>query len=192
MENLSLQELQFFLEEDLFLLPEDKKSFKHQASSFQNVKANSDSKGVVNEEIGSYKADTTIQKEEADPIPIKGNFTKGLLVVHEEDNLSEEVMDMLVKMINAVGRSMNEVGLVSSPTLEGRTLEEFQALNAHIILKFGRIKHPVNAVPAIPYEVFTDEETQYLFADALSQISEDNTMKRKLWNALQVLFNIKK
>lgn len=195
MENLSLQELQFFLEEDLFLIPEDKKSIKRQASSFQDVKTNSDSsdsKDVVNEELGNYKEDATIQKEEVDPIPIKGNFTKGLLVVHEEDNLSEEVMDMLVKMMNAVGRSMNEVGLVSSPTLEGRTLEEFQALNAHIILKFGRIKHPVNAVPAIPYDVFTDNETQYLFADALSQISEDNTMKRKLWNALQVLFNIKK
>jgi len=192
MENLSLQELQFFLEEDLFLLSEDKKSIQHQDSNSQNDQITSQSKEIVNEEFEEYNVDTIIQKENLNPIPIKGNFTKGLLVVHEEDNLSEEVMDMLVKMINAVGRSMNEVGLVSSPTLEDRTLEEFQALNAHIILKFGRIKHPVNAIPAIPYEVFTDEETHYLFADALSQISEDNTMKRKLWNALQVLFNIKK
>lgn len=191
MENLSLQELQFFLEEDLFLLPEDKKSIKSQASNSQKVRTSSDSNTLVNEEVGNYKAGSNVEKE-AEQIPIKGNFTKGLLVVHEENDLPEEVMDMLVKMINAVGRSMNEVGLVSSPTLEGRTLEEFQALNAHIILKFGRIKHPINAVPAIPYEVYTDDETQYLFADALSQISEDNTMKRKLWNALQVLFNIKK
>jgi hypothetical protein len=192
MENLSLQELQFFLEEDLFLLPEDRKLISNQDSSSQNDKHRSESNQVVNEESGSYKSVTNIPQEAVDPIPVKGNFTKGLLVVHEEQDLPEEVMDMLVKMINAVGRSMNEVGLVSSPTLEGRTLEEFQALNAHIILKFGRIKHPVNAVPAIPYEVFTDDETQYLFADALSQISEDSTMKRKLWNALQILFDIKK
>ncbi len=191
MENSSLQELQFFLEEDLFLLPEDKKSIKSQDSSSQKVKVTSEPNTSVNEELGSYKTDTPLQKEE-NPIPIKGNFTKGLLIIHEEQDLGEEVMDMLVKMMNAVGKSMSEVGLVSSPTLEGRTLEDFQALNAHIILKFGRIKHPINAVPAIPYEVYTDDETHYLFADALSQISEDNAMKRKLWNALQVLFNIKK
>ncbi|WP_296697872.1 hypothetical protein [Algoriphagus sp.] len=190
MENISLQELQFFLEEDLFLLPEDKNSIKSKTSISSKVEPISESNNTLNEDLGSYNSETTHQQ--ADPIPVQGNFTKGLLVVHEEQELSEEVMDMLVKMINAVGRSMNEVGLVSSPVLEGRTLEEFQALNAHIILKFGRIKHPINAVPAIPYEVFTDDETQYLFADALSQISEDKGMKRQLWNALQVLFNIKK
>lgn len=191
MENLSLQELQFFLEEDLFLLPEDKKSIKSKTSVSKKADLISKSDDSVQEESGNYSSDSSNQQV-PDPIPVKGNFTKGLLVIHEEQELSEEVMDMLVKMIVAVGRSMNEVGLVSSPTLEGRTLEEFQALNAHIILKFGRIKHPVNAVPAIPYEVYTDDETQYLFADALSQISEDKTMKRQLWNALQVLFNIKK
>lgn len=191
MENLSLQELQFFLEEDLFLLEEDKNSLKSKNSTSQKVDPISKSDNTLHEELGNYSSDSNKQQVD-DPIPVNGNFSKGLLVIHEEKELSEEVMDMLVKMINAVGRSMNEVGLVSSPTLEGRTLEEFQALNAHIILKFGRIKHPVNAVPAIPYEVYTDDETQYLFADALSQISEDKTMKRQLWNALQVLFNIKK
>ncbi|MEN2282990.1 hypothetical protein AAGF08_12680 [Algoriphagus sp. SE2] len=191
MENLSLQELQFFLEEDLFLLPEDKNAIRSKSSEKKDTDIISKSDNTVHEGLDNYGSDSNNQPV-AEPIPVKGNFSKGLLVVHEEQELSEEVMDMLVKMINAVGRSMNEVGLVSSPTLEGRTLEEFQALNAHIILKFGRIKHSINAVPAIPYEVYTDDETQYLFADALSQISEDKSMKRQLWNALQVLFNIKK
>lgn len=191
MEKSSLHELQFFLEEDLFLLPEDKKAYKIQSPTSENI---SDSKDKVMEAKATYHQEVApvIPEEDLVPIAVKGNFTNGLLVVHEEEDLSEEVMNMLVKMINAVGRSMNEIGLVSSANLENRSLEEFEALNAHIILKFGRIKHPINSVPAISYEVYTDRETQYLFADPLSQISVDNTMKRKLWNALQVLFNIKK
>ncbi|SIN77401.1 hypothetical protein [Algoriphagus halophilus] len=195
MENLSLQELQFFLEEDLFLLPEDAKKLKDQQSNSDqtsSLEAPNRSVKEVQETYESTISSTELAKEELPPIQVKGNFTKGLLIVHEEDDLSEEVMNMLVKMINAVGHSMNEVGLVSSNILENRTLEEFEALNAHTILKFGKIKHAVNSVPAIPYEVFTDLETQYLFADALGQIAEDNTLKRKLWNALQILFNIKK
>lgn len=195
MENLSLQELQFFLEEDLFLLPEDAKKLKDQqpiSDQTSSLEAPNHSVKEAEETYESTPSNPELTKEDLPPIQVKGNFTKGLLIVHEEDDLSEEVMNMLVKMINAVGHSMNEVGLVSSSILENRTLEEFEALNAHIILKFGKIKHPVNSVPAIPYEVFTDQETQYLFADALGQISEDNTMKRKLWNALQILFNIKK
>lgn len=195
MENLSLQELQFFLEEDLFLLPEDAKKLKDQSSitvPSSNLETPSKLVNETKEEDESNSDSSEPTQEYLPPIQVKGNFTKGLLIVHEEENLSEEVMNMLVKMINAVGHSMNEVGMVSSSILENRSLEEFEALNAHIILKFGKIKHPVNSVPAIPYEVFTDQETQYLFADPLGQIAEDNTMKRKLWNALQILFNIKK
>jgi hypothetical protein len=63
-------------------------------------------------------------------------------------------------------------------------------LNAHVILKFGRIKHPVNAIQAMPYEVHAEEETEYLFADALSVIAEDVHLKKKLWKSLQILFNL--
>ncbi|MBN3582257.1 hypothetical protein JYB64_07640 [Algoriphagus aestuarii] len=190
MENPSLQELQFFLEEDLFLLQEDKKKYSDPGKVSEINASSPTLENVVKESSENYTTEST--PEEIVPIPMKGNFSNGLLIVHEEDELSDQVMDMLVKMINAVGRSMNEVGIVCSSNLEGRSMEDFDALNAHVVLKFGRIKHPVNTIPAIPYEVFTDEETQYLFADALSQITENNDMKRKLWNALQVVFNIKK
>ena len=125
-----------------------------------------------------------------EPILIKGNFSKGILVIHEEANLNAEVMDMLVKMLNACGHSMSEVGLLAAENLENRSLEEFKALNAHVVLKFGRIKHPINQLPISSYEIHTEEETEYLFADALTSISEDKALKRKLWTALQLLFNL--
>src|SRR5690606_17568375 len=97
-----------------------------------------------------------------------------------------------VKMINAVGHSMSEVGLLSSQELEGRSLAELYDLNAHIVLKFGRLKHPINSLPASDYQIHMEGETEYLFADSLTIISENNVLKGKLWNTLKVLFNIAK
>ena len=67
---------------------------------------------------------------------------------------------------------------------------DYSSLEKRIVLKFGRIKHPINALPAHAYEVYSDEGTEYLFADALSVISETKELKRKLWNSLQVVFNL--
>jgi len=97
---------------------------------------------------------------------------------------------MLVKMLNACGYSMSEVGLVASEILASRNMEDFQNLNGHVVLKFGRIKHPIQQLPFSKYEIHVENETEYLFADALSTIAEDKTLKRQLWGALQLLFNL--
>ena len=199
MENDNLENLKSFLEEELFLIPEDLKKLEEELSgSGSGINLNGMPKAIVTSPpsssppVRSETSELEKVKEEvkAEPIPLKGNFTKGILILHEESELSVEVMDMLVKMINACGHSMNEVGMVSSEVLENRSMEDFQALNAHVVLKFGRIKHPINAISAPPYEIYAEEETEYLFADALTSISEDKNLKRKLWSSLQVLFNL--
>ncbi len=196
MEQDSLENLKSFLEEELFLIPEDLKKLEDELSgSGPILTSNLPSQAVappISLPAQSESSDLEKVKEEikAEPIPLKGNFTKGIAILHEESELNAEVMDMLVKMINACGHSMNEVGMVSSEVLENRSMEDFQALNAHVVLKFGRIKHPVNAIAASPYEIHAEEEIEYLFADALTVISEDKNLKRKLWNSLQILFNL--
>lgn len=198
MENDSLESLSAFLEEPIFLLEEDQKSI---AAALQvSVGSEAAPAKVLNTSISSNEnvatdtlrpTDQEINLEAVEePIPIKGNFSKGILVIHEEANLNAEVMDMLVKMLNACGHSMSEVGLLAAETLENRSLEEFKALNAHVVLKFGRIKHPINQLPINSYEIHTEEETEYLFADALTSIAEDKGLKRQLWGALQLLFNL--
>ena len=198
MENDSLESLSAFLEEPIFLLEEDQKSI---AAALQvSVGSEAAPAKVLNTSISSNEnvatdtlrpTDQEINLEAVEePIPIKGNFSKGILVIHEEANLNAEVMDMLVKMLNACGHSMSEVGLLAAENLENRSLEEFKALNAHVVLKFGRIKHPINQLPINSYEIHTEEETEYLFADALSSIAEDKGLKRQLWGALQLLFNL--
>lgn len=177
MENESLEELQHFLPEEIYLIPEDRKSILSSLASGSK---------------STQKVEETPEVEEVkpDPIAVKGTFAKGILILHEENELAPEVMDMLVKMITAVGHSMSDVGLLNSEKLENRSMDDFQAINAHVVLKFGRIKHPINALPATAYEVYSEDGTEYLFADALSVISEEKELKRKLWNSLQVLFNL--
>ncbi len=200
MENDSLEFLSAFLEEPIFLLEADQKNI---AASLQiSVGSEAALAEVLNTSISSSvnvatdtitPTDQEIKLEAAEElIPIKGNFSKGILVIHEEANLNAEVMDMLVKMLNACGHSMSEVGLLAAENLENRSLEEFKALNAHVVLKFGRIKHPINQLPINSYEIHTEEDTEYLFADALTSISEDKGLKRQLWGALQLLFNLSK
>jgi hypothetical protein len=198
MENDSLESLSAFLEEPIFLLEEDQKRI---AATLQ-VSCGNEALPVEEQRVAITSSENTdtdhlnpvnqITKLESveEPILIKGNFSKGILVIHEESILNAEVMDMLVKMLNACGHSMSEVGLLAAENLENRSLEEFKALNAHVVLKFGRIKHPINQLPISPYEIHTEEETEYLFADALTSISEDKGLKRQLWTALQLLFNL--
>jgi hypothetical protein len=201
MEQDSLENLKAFLEEELFLIPEDLKKLEDELSGKIPVAVTVPIPQTtlsptplieIKETLKSESSELEEIKQElkAETIPMKGNFTKGILILHEESELSAEVMDMLVKMINACGHSMAEVGMVSSEHLQNRTMEDFQALNAHVILKFGRIKHPVNAISAQPYEVLAEDETEYLFADALSVIAEDVSLKKKLWKSLQQLFNL--
>lgn len=197
MENDSLESLQTFLEDSIFLLPEDQK--KIEQSLFGTTESKVADETVEVERTTDLSAGTPVASnlpEEIqsapvlDPIQVRGNFTKGILVLHEESSLNPEVMDMLVKMLNACGHSMTEVGLLAAESLENRSMEDFQALNAHVVLKFGRVKHPINQLPITPYEIHTEGETEYLFADALTSISEDKTLKRQLWTTLQLLFNL--
>jgi len=197
MENDSLESLQTFLEDSIFLLPEDQK--KIEQSLFGTSESQVGNKTVFVEKSTDLNTETPEKSnlpEEVqsapvlDPIQVRGNFTKGILVLHEESSLNSEVMDMLVKMLNACGHSMTEVGLLAAESLENRSMEDFQALNAHVVLKFGRVKHPLNQLPVTPYEIHTEGETEYLFADALTSISEDKTLKRQLWTTLQLLFNL--
>lgn len=198
MENDSLEFVQTFLDDTLFLLPEDQKNIAQSLVGTREVQDRHPGNGAESKpaDLKIDPVETSNITEEIssepvlEPIQVKGNFTKGILVLHEESSLNSDVMDMLVKMLNACGHSMTEVGLLAAESLENRSMEDFQALNAHVVLKFGRVTHPINQLPITPYEIHTEGETEYLFADALTSISEDKTLKRKLWTTLQLLFNL--
>jgi len=205
MENDSLEELKSLFDEEIYLIPEDRKAIldqleaedhsqrvgREQPNPVPTPREKEPAQAVTQTPPAPKPAiQVPVEEVAVEPIPIRGNFSKGVLILHEEETLADEVMEMLMKMIKACGHSMSEVGMVASSSLENRSMEEFQNLNAHTVLKFGRIKHPINAIPARSYEVYSEKETEYLFADSLSEISEDKNLKVKLWTSLQVLFNL--
>lgn len=197
MENHSLEELKSLIEEEIYLIPEDREAILASLDSAPDTRTESPKPPVQSSDAAAAAPSPARQAPPAqvedlvpEPIPVKGNFSKGVLILHEEASLREDLMEMLVKMINACGHSMAEIGLLPAKDLEGRSMEEFKALNAHTILKFGRVNHPINAVQARPYEVHAERETEYLFADSLTAISENVALKKKLWTSLQVLFNL--
>ncbi|WP_425638520.1 hypothetical protein ACPUEN_03540 [Algoriphagus yeomjeoni] len=190
MENMSIQELQHIITEELFFFEKESKTDQQNEGTTSTQEA--EKPKTLPKTVHLDGATPPKEELKPEPLVVRGKFEKGILVLHEEQQLKPEVMEMLVNMINAVGHSMNEVGLLSSKELEERSLAELYDLNAHIVLKFGRIKHPINALPASDYQIHMEKETEYLFADALSTISEDKALKGKLWNTLKVLFNIAK
>ncbi|WP_192349645.1 hypothetical protein [Algoriphagus sp. Y33] len=190
MENMSIQELQHIITEELFFFEKDPKP--DLAKQETNSPLEQEKPKTLPKTVPIDGVNPPTQELKPEPLIVRGKFEKGILVLHEEPLLRPEVMEMLVNMVNAVGHSMNEVGLLSSEDLEGRSLSDLYDLNAHIVLKFGRLKHPINALPASDYQIHTEGETEYLFADALSTIAEDKVLKGKLWNTLKVLFNISK
>ncbi|GAA0879570.1 hypothetical protein GCM10009119_25380 [Algoriphagus jejuensis] len=203
MENASLEELKTLIEEEIYLIPEDREAIliqlnakaelstvENQTDAMRTVDTVAESEASAKYSQAKPEPENEPEELTPEPIPVRGNFSKGVLILHEEDDLKPEVMEMLMKMIKACGHSMSEVGMVASSVLEDRTMDELQNLNAHILLKFGRIKHPINGISSSRYEVFSENETEYLFADSLTEISEDKNLKVKLWTSLQVLFNL--
>lgn len=195
MEKITLSELATIITEEIYLLPEDRaknspiRSSEEVQSKESSIQAPSTAKSQETEESEEISA---VMEPKLEPIKISGSFNQGILILHEEEELSGEIMTLLSNIINAVNHSMKDVGLVASSQLAGRSLEELYDLGAHKIVKFGRIRHGIDALPAPEYQVYTENETEFLFADALTSIQEDKALKGKLWKALQSLFNITK
>lgn len=193
MENDSLNSLKLFLQEDIYLIGEEADLILGRQDMPHAVEVNSQHISPETEDSKEeIEAQETLIQEVKEPTPplVRGGFEKGILILHEEEALNEEIMDMLSKIISAVNQSMTDIGLLSSKELEGKSLEEFQAINAHKVIKFGRISHPINALPIHDYQIKTEGETEFLFADSLTQINMDKTLKKKLWETLKTLFNI--
>ncbi|MHA7128555.1 hypothetical protein [Algoriphagus namhaensis] len=189
MENNPLVELAEVITEDLYFLPED---YMAPQPSTSEIKQETSPPHKTTEQPTVDSAAEEQAPEPKAPIQVKGAFKQRILVIHEEQELANEVLELLSNILKAVNHSMSDVGLISSYDLSDRSMEDLYELNAHKIIKFGRIKHSVNAVPAQDYQVHSDGETEYLFADALTTIQEDKALKGKLWKALQNLFNITK
>ena len=185
MENINLQHLSLFLDQELVILPEEIR--KHQLSEMLKARH----AYHLEEEDSEDRESLREPEEEELLLNYEGNFEKGVLICYEGKHLEKGTRVFLLKILGAVGLSLKDVALVSGNHLQESPEKSFTQLNPHTCLIFGSIKHPSIPSKKNNYEILNGEIV-FLFADDLKEIEEDTSLKKKLWKILQVLFQINK
>ncbi|PRY87182.1 hypothetical protein [Mongoliibacter ruber] len=175
MENQSLYHLGMFLDQDIYLLPEEKSQIL--SKSPQN-------------EVELETESLALDEEEAPVLEYEGGFEKGILVIFEGKELEKEFQDLLLKILNAVNCSLKDIALCSDMSLNLVNHDYLQEMNPNKIIVFGNIHHDLMGLKKKNYKIQHEEDTEYLFADDLKLIAQEVSLKKALWAELQVLFNI--
>jgi hypothetical protein len=178
MENMSIHHLGLFLENEIYVLPEEKSMLLNHANPKEFLESAASGEGESGEE----------------PIELEyeGGFEKGILVIYEGKSLESNQSDYLFKILGAVSCSLKDIALANSENTEMTTMATITALNPNKIIVFGKVRHDIMMSVKKTYEVHQEDEIEYLFADDLNQISESLDLRKALWRELQILFNITK
>lgn len=207
--------LPFFLNEELYILPEDRPvnvpkqaistgAAGAQATSTANATGKTTApKSVpaipdvkVPAEVKTTKPADSPKKEEkpaANPHLIFGKNLKKLLILVEDHTnpVMERADGLLLKdILKAVDYSFDDVAIVN--IAHCREEADWQAINEipyQRLFSFG-IKHPkVPATIALaPYELESSGDRKFLLTDKLSTLRSDRSRKIALWNLLKQVF----
>lgn len=177
MENMGIHELGLILDQEIYILPEEKNQ-------------------LLTISMSSNLEENPISQEEFEEEPVlleyEGGFEKGILVIYEGKSLESSLSDYLFKILGAVACSLKDIALANSENTEMTTMASITALNPNKIIVFGKVRHEIMMSVKKSYEVHQEDEIEFLFADDLKQISESLDLRKSLWRELQVLFNITK
>lgn len=184
-EKLSLGEYALFLKEDIFLIGEEREKLLFSERMKLRTATLPSERLLVNEPVEDVE-------DEAYQLPYEGGFRKQVLVIHTGTTIELDSREFLIKILEAVSCTLADIGIVSEKNLKTAGEEGFLSLNPKKVLIFGRLNHPIQAVQSTNYEITEYGESEIIFADTLEDIKSTTDLKRKLWNSLQLLFNIKK
>lgn len=186
---MNLKELSLFLTDEIFVLQEEvreKLAVNKIASKLDLSSTTTDSS------VSSEPETPAIAKEhDPEPIPYEGEFKKSILVIYQGDELKESNRAFLFKVFSAVNLSLKDIALVSELSLKGSNEDPLEQLNPEKMILFGTIYHPLMGMKKENYTI-VQEPLDYFFADDLDGLEMNVSLKRKLWDTLQIFFNIKK
>ncbi len=176
MEELSLHELSLFIQETIYAMPEEVKPYTT-ANPRDHV---------------SLVQDAVADEDEVLQLEYEGNFEKGVLIAYAEPQLPADLHSLLFKILAAVGCSIKDIALINGPAIADVNTADIINMNPSKVIIFGKIKSGLMGLKKKPYEIQNEDGIEFLFSDELQQIEDDKSLKRLLWNELQVLFDIKK
>lgn len=178
MENMNLQLLSLFLDKEIYLVPGEKHAYlAAQTPVVETTELATEAAGMIEETL---------------TIAFEGGFEKGILVVHEENELKPELKEMLFNLFGALQCSLKDMAVAKALDLEGMPMESVTNLGPSKVIVFGLVRHDLMAFQKNKYEIVQEDGIEYLFADSLGVIAENKALKKQLWKEIQVLFNIKK
>ncbi|MFB9212151.1 hypothetical protein ACFFUR_10055 [Echinicola jeungdonensis] len=200
---MDLNSLKLFLEEELVLIPSElkeiqlaqklKKQFEGQEEDEEdNIISEMGSSSQVASNGNLMEQEERAYLEKNQKLQYEGEIEKGLLIIYQGKQLDNNIREFLFKILGAISFSLKDIALVSSESLSIAQDNSIEQLDPHKVIVFGKINHTIAGLNTAFYEIITEGEREFLFADDLVAIFEDETLKRKLWKILQVFFNINK
>ncbi|MDO6436320.1 hypothetical protein Q4534_02825 [Cyclobacterium sp. 1_MG-2023] len=185
---MNLKELSLFLTDEIFVLQEEVK----EKLTVNKIASRLDLGSSPSPEVATEpEAPAIVKEHDPEPIPYEGEFKQSILVIYQGDELKESSRAFLLKIFSAVNLSLKDIALVSELSLKGSNEDPLEQLNPEKMILFGTIYHPLMGMKKENYQI-TQESIGYFFADDLDTLEKNVPLKRKLWDTLQVFFNIKK
>ncbi|SHN00816.1 hypothetical protein SAMN04488057_105178 [Cyclobacterium lianum] len=185
---MNSKELSLLLSEDIFVI-RDEITEKIAADEMAlRMKLAAENVDLVEESPIEPESAT---ERDPEPIQYEGSFQKSILVIHQGETLPEQSRDFLFKVFRAVNLSLRDIALVSEKALKDSNEDPLAQLEPNKMILFGSLHHPLMKMKKDNYHI-SQEPVEYFFADELEELENNEGLKRKLWNTLQVFFNIKK
>ena len=136
-----------------------------------------------------------LPEEKEITISFKGQNKREVMVIVSDRNaeyLSEDEENFLIKVLQAVQLSADDIALVNMHNLQNQAhqLAALNNISFKTLIVFGEIPEEIPFTKhLINYQWNKDDENRvYLQADALKQIANDRTKKQLLWKNLQEIF----
>ena len=109
-----------------------------------------------------------------------GNLKKVLVVYQSEWSVADK--ELIVKILAAVKLTLNDVVLLQMDKQKTGNLESYiEFFESKFVLAFGLKASNL-------YQIEKEENQAFLYADSVPVLSQDNTKKRDLWQALKKMF----
>jgi len=187
---MKLHELRLFITEDIFVLKEEEREKLAAAQLASRLELDEATDTHLLEEPEAEATPPVPANFDPEPIPFEGEFQKSILVVYQGEVLNAGNREFLLKIFRAVNLSLKDLALVSEKSLKESNENPLSQLNPTKMVLFGTLHHPLMKLKKDNYRIM-QEPLEYFFADELEELEKHVALKRKLWDTLQVFFNVK-
>ncbi|MDH5396918.1 MAG: hypothetical protein OEX02_02150 [Cyclobacteriaceae bacterium] len=130
------------------------------------------------------------QELQEELIPVfRGNNKKGIVILVENamaKDISPAQMAFLQKIVTAIQLTSNDVALANYSLPENRDILQMGS----VLIGFGLSGLKGYAGDLTLYQVLKENDRQFLFSDSIDTLEGNSNLKRKLWQALQVMFGL--